>query len=134
MSMKTEKEKIQEITDIIERAKKMIWNATNLKKEGYGWHSKAIAEFLYSESVRKIDKTEVVYTSEMIKRINERIIGLEKENSELCEDVDNLIYKLKQSRKDTATKVIGEIKSFVHEADLLARIDAISMKYGVEVE
>lgn len=113
--MKKEKEQIQEMTDIIERAKKMIWNATNLKKEGYDWHSKAIAEFLYSENVRKIDETEVVYTSEKIKEINEKIFSMEKENSELCDDIDSLIYKLKQARKETASKIISAIDKALHD-------------------
>lgn len=45
-----------------------------------------------------------------IKLSEDDIVITKKEYDELYEDIDNLIYKLKEARKETATEILQKIK------------------------
>lgn len=57
---KAEIKMIEEMAKHIDKAKHYIWNAVNLKKGDYSWHSRGIAEALYNANYRKIGEDEIV--------------------------------------------------------------------------
>ena len=69
-----EKEKqIKELTQEIEFAKKGLWNAENLKKEDYSWHSRGIAVHLFDigYTKNKIPEGSVVLSKEEYQELEE---------------------------------------------------------------
>ena len=65
---KDEMKMIEEMSNEIDLAKKRLWNAENLKKDDYSWHSKGIATALYNAGYRKVGDDEIVESMKTYER------------------------------------------------------------------
>ena len=120
---------IEELTQEIEFAKKGLWNAENLKKEDYSWHSRGIAEHLFSIGYRKIPEGSVVLSGEQCVEIvqDNYNIGYERGSKETAKEIAS---KVKECKEIKELVEFGYIVSYVY---LCKAIDEIAKQYGVEL-
>lgn len=138
-----DKEMIEEMAKMIEKAKQHIWASvrTQAEDEDYLWHSRAIAEHLMLQGYRKIPEDSVVLSKEEYTRL--------KLARDIC--CHDLFIATKQSheegykrgyekgkyeaRKETAEKIIAMLKQPPY-IDFIESwvLDELAKQFGVEIK
>ena len=124
---KDEMKMIEEMSNEIDLAKKRLWNAENLKKDDYSWHSKGIATALYNAGYRKVGDDEIVIKTDI-----ECV-----DNTTPANVIEFFVKHNAEVRQETAREILLQIKhDFVEHPALtiFEIIDRIADKYDVNLE